>query len=316
MHSLQRLCNAGLRLTWRKPANLFARAKMIMNPLKISFPILLLTACATPPAPTVTPLSSTATRAALTATPQPTTQLLNYSTIALFDAHIHYNQDSWARYPVSSIQSILDRAGIKRALVSSTPNEGTLWLYEADPVRFVPEFRPYRTSEDLGRWFANPGTLPFIEHGLTRGREAYRSIGEFHLNGDEAKTPVVKRVVEIAVERGLVLHAHSDDAAVENLFAINPRAKILWAHTGMTTPTSGVEKMLGRYPSLWAELSYRYDVSQNGKLDPAWRALFLKFPDRFMYGTDTWVASRWEELPALASTARGWLAELPSDVAE
>ncbi len=280
--------------------------------------ILFLPACSSQPAPTAT----TALRPTATTLPpfaqspnSPTTQLSNYPTIALNDAHLHYNQDSWARYPVSSIQSILDRAGIKRALVSSTPNEGTLQLYEADPVRFVPEFRPYRTDADIGRWFANPETLPFIEQGLTRGREAYRSIGEFHLYGDEAKTPFVKRVVEIAVERNLVLHAHSDDAAVENLFAINPRAKILWAHTGMTTPTSTVEKMLERHPSLWAELSYRYDVSQNGKLDPAWRALFLKFPDRFMYGSDTWVESRWEELPSLVSTARGWLAELPEEVA-
>lgn len=290
-------------------------------PLKISFLlILLLPACAPQPAPTVPAVPQpTATFPSLTATPrissQPTPQPPNNPAIQLFDAHLHYNQDSWARHPVSSIQSILDRAGIKRALVSSTPNEGTLRLYDADPVRFVPEFRPYRTSDDLSRWFANPETLPFIGQGLTGGREAYRSIGEFHLYGDEAKTPVVKRVVEIAVERNLVLHAHSDDAAVENLFAINPRAKILWAHTGMTTPTSTVEKMLERHPSLWAELSYRYDVSQNGKLDPAWRALFLEFPDRFMYGTDTWVESRWEELPSLVSTARGWLAELPEEIA-
>lgn len=51
-------------------------------------------------------------------------------------------------------------------------------------------------------------------------------------------------------------------------------------------------------------------------LDPAWHTLFLKFPDRSMYDTDTWVESRWGELPLLVSTARGWLAELPSDVAD
>ncbi len=276
--------------------------------------IVLLPACAPQPAPSLTSLpSATTTNAISTPTLQPTTQLSNYPTIALNDAHIHYSQDSWARYPVSSILAILDRAGIKRALVSSTPNEGTLKLYEADPARFLPEFRPYRTDADISRWFSNPETVQFIEQGLARG--IYRSIGEFHLYGDEAKTPFVKRVVEIAFERNLILHAHSDDAAIQNLFAINPHAKILWAHTGMTMPISTVEKMLERYPNLRAELSYRYDVSQNGKLAPAWRALFLKFPDRFMYGTDTWVESRWDEVVPLASTARGWLAELPEEVA-
>ncbi len=275
-----------------------------------------LAACAPQPmsAPTARPLTPTITRTTPTAALQSTAQASNFHTLQLYDAHLHYSQDSKARYSISAIQSILDRAGIKRALISSTPNEGTLLLYETDPARFVPEIRPYRLRDDIGNWFMSPEIIPFVEQGLQRS--PYRGIGEFHLYGDQAKLPIVKRMVEIAVERKLVLHAHSDDTAVENLFAINPRVKILWAHTGMTTPIATVEKMLERHPNLWAELALRYDVAQMGKLDPAWRALFLKFPDRFMYGTDTWVESRWEELPSLVSTARGWLAELPSDVAE
>ncbi len=286
--------------------------------------VFLLTACSTSttPASTEPPFSSAAILVTPTSAPRatshplnnPTTQPPSIFTAQLYDAHLHYSQNSWEVYSVSEIKTILDRAGIKRVLVSSTPNEGTLKLYEADPTRVVPEFRPYRTESDLARWFTNPETVAFIEQGLSRG--AWRGLGEFHLYGDQAKTPIVKRIVEIATERDLVLHAHSDDAAIENLFAINPRVKILWAHTGMTTPIALAEKMLERHPGLWAELSYRYDVSQNGKLDPAWRTLFLKYPDRFMYGTDTWVPNRWEELPSLVSTARGWLAELPVDVAE
>jgi len=44
--------------------------------------------------------------------------------------------------------------------------------------------------------------------------------------------------------------------------------------------------------------------------------LFLKYPDRFIYGSDTWIPPRWGEVVALAERARGWLAQLPSDVAE
>jgi amidohydrolase family protein len=291
----------------------------------ISLAGILLAACASPSsipvASAIPPITPRALPTTVTDMSQslsnPTTQpssAREFYAGQLDDAHIHYSLDSWEDHPISEITGILDRAGIKRALVSSTPNEGTLKLYAADPTRVVPEFRPYHTDADIGRWFANPETITFIEQGLSRIE--WRGIGEFHLYGDQAKTPVVKRVVEIASEHNLVLHAHSDDTAIENLFAINPRAQILWAHTGMTTPVATVELMLERHPTLWAELSYRYDVSESGRLAPAWRALFLKYPDRFMYGTDTWVPSRWEDLPSLVSTARGWLAELPSDVAD
>lgn len=180
-------------------------------------------------------------------------------------------------------------------------------------MRFVPEIRPYRLRDDIGRWSTLPEMIPFVQEGLTRA--PYRAIGEFHLYGDEAKLPFVRRIVEISVERNLILHAHSDEAAVENLLLTNPRARVLWAHAGMSTPIATIEKMMERYPNLRAELALRYDVSQNDGLDPAWRALFLRFPDRFMYGTDTWVESRWEALPGAMLAARGWLGELPEEVA-
>lgn len=274
--------------------------------------LFLLTACA--PTATILP-PPTATRITPTATIQPTIQLSNDSTIQLYDGHVHYSQDAWANYPVNSIIAILDRAGIQRALVSSTPNEGTLRLHQADPARFIPELRPYRTRDDMEKWFADPEIVAFIETELQRGRGAYRGIGEFHLDGDEAKTPTIKRVVDLAVARDLPLHAHSDAQAIESLFAANPRVKILWAHTGMSTPTALVAQMMERYPNLWAETALRYDITENGKLSAEWRALFTRFPNRFIYGTDTWVESRWQVFPEVIATARGWLAELPNDVA-
>ena len=53
--------------------------------------------------------------------------------LPIFDAHIHYNQPDWNVFPPSQILAILDQAGIRRALVSSTPDDGTLKLYEAAP---------------------------------------------------------------------------------------------------------------------------------------------------------------------------------------
>ena len=62
----------------------------------------------------------------------------------LFDGHIHYSRPDWSVYTPDQIVDILDKAGIRRALVSSTPDDGTLKLYERDPKRFVPILRPYR----------------------------------------------------------------------------------------------------------------------------------------------------------------------------
>src|SRR5256886_5890655 len=48
----------------------------------------------------------------------------------LFDSHIHYSRPDWDAYTPERILSILAKAGVRRALVSSTPDDGTLKLYE------------------------------------------------------------------------------------------------------------------------------------------------------------------------------------------
>ena len=45
-------------------------------------------------------------------------------------------------------------------------------------------------------------------------------------------------------------------------------------------------------------------------------AVFLRHPDRFLAGTDTWVTSRWEALPGSVAEVRTYLNQLPRDVAE
>ena len=234
--------------------------------------------------------------------------------LPIFDAHIHYSQPDWALCSPEAILKILDQAGVKTALVSSTPDDGTLRLHAEAPTRIVPELRPYRTRDDMGTWHQDPKVLAYVEERIKKG--VYKGIGEYHLYGGQTGTPVIKRLVELAVEKKLVLHAHSDDAAVRELLTLNPRVKILWAHAGMSAGPDLVGALLDRFPTLWVELALRSDVAPGGQLDPAWRALFLRHPDRFMVGTDTWVTSRWADLPAGMAAIRAWLRELPPDVAE
>ena len=234
-------------------------------------------------------------------------------TLPLFDAHIHYNSDAWERLSPRAVIRLLDDAGIEGALVSSTPDDGTLRLFEAAPERIVPELRPYRTPADVSTWHRDPSIVPYLEQRLRKG--VYKGIGEFHLHGAQARSPIVQRVVELAAAGNLVLHAHSDPAAVEALFAINPRIRVLWAHAGMDAAIEDVARLLEKHDTLWLEISYRNDLLGEGRLDAAWKALMLRHPDRILYGTDTWTPSRFDEIGRQAKAARAWLRELPDDVA-
>lgn len=239
--------------------------------------------------------------------------------LPLFDAHVHFSVGATTAYTPAAAMQILDSAGIHAAILSSTPNDGTLALYTAYPQRFIPFLRPYNKTHDLASWsderrswYRDPQTLPFLEQELAHG--IYHGIGEFHVDGDEIDTPVMRGIVRLAVGRGLWLMAHSDAAAIEKMFGFDPAAKILWAHTGMSEPAARVAELFARYPQLYGELSYRGGVS--GGLSEEWRDVLLRFPDRFVYGSDTWVPSRWTEVGALSSGARDWLSTLPPAVAE
>jgi hypothetical protein len=125
----------------------------------------------------------------------------------------------------------------------------------------------------------------------------------------------MRRVVELARDNGLLLHLHGDADAVERVFRQDPKARILWAHSGFAAPVN-VKILLGRYTALWADLDFRSDPASGGKVNPAWRDAFDAFPDRFMLGTDTFAPERWWYVTEHAAWARAWLAELPPELAE
>jgi amidohydrolase family protein len=237
--------------------------------------------------------------------------------LPIFDAHLHYNVEATAAYPIADVLMRLRASGVTTILATSRPNDGTRVLAATNAraaPRVVPFIRPYRDHADRLTWFNDPSIFALVESELKRDI-GWRGIGEFHVFGLDADTPWVRRMVALAVERDLWLHAHCDDAALEILVRHDPRVKIVWAHTGFSTPPAKVARYLAQHPNLVGELSYRYDVTLDGKLDPAWRALFLAFPDRFVLGSDTWVNERWTSYGEIIAYYRGWLAQLPADVA-
>jgi len=233
--------------------------------------------------------------------------------LPLVDAHIHYSHDAWDVVPPKEAVAILRKAGVRRALVSSSNDEGTQKLVAEAPDLIIPELRPYRMRADVGTWVRDNAIVTYVEERLRRYR--YVAIGEFHLFGADAELPVPRRIVALARQHGLILHAHSDADAVERLFRQYPEARILWAHAGFERPEV-VREMLGKYPQLWADLAFRSDHGSGGRVAPEWREVFLAFPDRFMVGTDTFTPERWHYVGEHAAWSRAWLADLPPDVAE
>ena len=246
----------------------------------------------------------------------PATARAQASSLPIFDAHVHYNLDIGRPVPVESVLELWRRAGIRGVLLTSRPNDGTRELLAAAPPEFqaVAFARPYVVASDVRTWFRDPATLVMIERELARG--IYKGIGEFHIFGHDADSEGFARFVALASQHGLWLHAHCDDYVVERIFALDPAARVIWAHTGMSTPPARVDELLGRHSRLYGELSYRSGIVDGDALSPAWRALFTKYPERFLLGSDTWVPERWPEVPAIMQSYRTWLSQLPPDVAE
>jgi hypothetical protein len=232
----------------------------------------------------------------------------------IFDAQVHYNQDSWQRVSVKAVLNTARELNVPWMLVGSTPNEGTWRLYTEDPQRVLPMFIPYRTGEDRDTWFNDQDILHYLEAEIRQHR--YRGIGEFYLFDGQVDTPVVHRMIELARENHLILHARSDPRTIEELFTLEPSLQILWAHAGMFTQPDTIDNLLFRHPTLWVEISHRGDVAPEGILAPQWRALILRYPDRFLLGSGTYNDEYWYQFRYILGNYRNWLQELPLEIAE
>ncbi len=233
--------------------------------------------------------------------------------LPLFDAHIHYSENTWDALSPAQAVAKLRAAGIVRALVSSSSDEGTQRLYDRAPDLVIPALRPYRDMAHQWDWVRDEGVVPYLEHRIRTYR--YGAIGEFHVDGPDADLPNIRAIIKLARQYGLFLYAHSDADAVERMFRHDPEITILWAHGGFEPPDI-IDRMMRRYPRLWSELSLRgVELAETGGLGPAWRDLLIRHADRMLIGSDTYVPEQWLVLEDDARATRTWLRELPLAVA-
>jgi predicted TIM-barrel fold metal-dependent hydrolase len=231
----------------------------------------------------------------------------------VIDAHIHYSHDAWEVVPPEKAVAILREAGLKKAFVSSSSDEGTQKLFAIAPDLVVPVLRPYRKRGETSSWKYDETIIVML--GELLGRNRYAGIGEFHASGEDIELPVLQKVIGLAKQYGIFLHAHVDSEAIQRIFKHNPDALVLWAHAGFDDPDE-IRAMLEKYPNLWSDLAFRSEQASQGQVVPGWRELFIDFPDRFVLGTDTYTPDRWFDVVGNAEWSREWLKSLPQALAK
>src|SRR5262245_23376573 len=114
-------------------------------------------------------------------------------TLKIFDAHLHYNQEPNPFYPLERVLEIFRRNNVAGIIANSRPNKGTHQLVEAKApgLWVVPFIRPYRTRDDVQNWSSDPAIYDLIENEYKRGY--FRGVGEFHIYGNAAAGPLVKK---------------------------------------------------------------------------------------------------------------------------
>lgn len=235
--------------------------------------------------------------------------------LPVHDAHIHYDQDVWQALPPKDAIDLLVQEGIERALVSATPTHGAAMLYRVAPERIIPMLRPYKSWRHRYLWFRDADLKTYLLQQLAI--TPYRGFGEFHVFGEDMRSAPVADMIQLASERGLVLHPHTDLKGMQILLAKAGDIPVMWAHGGFDVPLSQLRSFINRYENFHVELSLREGLlDEADRLTPAWRELILDHPDRFLVGVDTYKPSRWAALPELVGQARHWLAQLPKPVAE
>ena len=236
--------------------------------------------------------------------------------LPMFDAHMHYKQEAWERYPPTHVIELMDKAGVAMALVSSTPDEGTIKLYKFAPSRIIPEMRPYHGDWGSSNWMRSPDMIDYI----TKRLETYPhvGIGEFHVHSVGSKDrPLLIEIAKLAARKEVLVHIHSDHESVESLFQAEPGLTVIWAHAGMSSPPEVIERMMDSYPTLYADLSYReHEILGADGIEPEWERVLTKHADKFMVGSDTWVNDQWENYKGLIIDNRRWLRHFPRALAE
>ncbi|WP_455220226.1 amidohydrolase family protein [Kaarinaea lacus] len=253
------------------------------------------------------------------------------------DIHLHYKWDQEEVIdPATVIQRLKDE-NIVLGVVSGVPSDYALKLREAGGDWIIPLFSPYITPPHKQSWYLDQAVVDQAREGLESKK--YFGIGELHLWSGlppRQDNKVLLALFDLAKQYDVpfLLHTETSDANyIVPICQQHSEVRILWAHAGGILKPIDVEQAMQQCLNLWVEVSardpWRYNslVDEKGKLPKDWRDLMVKYPDRFMTGSDpVWSVTKtqrwdepddgWDHLQELIQFHRQWLAELPPDVEE
>ena len=253
------------------------------------------------------------------------------------DIHLHYNWDQEEIIDPETVVQRLKAENIKLGVVSSVPSNYALKLREAGGEWIIPIFSPYITPPHRQSWYLDKAVVEQAREGLENKK--YYGIGELHLWSGlppRQDNEILLALFHLAEQHDVPFLLHTESSDTKYIIPIcqkHHKVRILWAHAGGILKPEDVEHAMLECSNLWIELSardpWRYNtlVEDKGNLPAAWRELIIKYPDRFMTGSDpVWGVTKtqrwdepdegWDHLHQLIEFHRGWLAELPPDVEE
>jgi predicted TIM-barrel fold metal-dependent hydrolase len=244
----------------------------------------------------------------------------------LIDAHSHLSSAK----AIDAYAAAMKRHNVTRVLllgVGGVQKEDAAWIAAAVrtyPDRVIAALPLPDPTDD--------GAAARLDAELAKSNA--RAIGEIHLRQLGRRTierdpsgAAFGKILEVAAKHGVpvVVHYELTDAAtaaLDRALAAHRKATVVLAHAG-EGPPARVEGLLARNPNLLVDLSGMHFqrkpalASETGPLEPAWKALIEKFPDRFLMGLDIWAPRLFE--PAMLDRLFKWtrrvLGELKPDVA-
>ncbi|HMH54210.1 MAG TPA: TatD family hydrolase [Candidatus Acidoferrum sp.] len=244
----------------------------------------------------------------------------------LIDAHSHVSSAT----AIDAYAAAMKRHDVRRVLLL-----GVGGVQKDDPAWIAAAAKKYPDRVLAGVVVPDPMAPDAnirLEQALARVKA--HAIGEIHLRQVSRKidrdptAAAFTRVLETAAKHGLPVIVHDElneraTAALGEALAGHPKTMIVLAHAGEAPPAK-LEPLLTRHPNLVVDLSGMHFqrtpalATETGHLDPAWKALIEKMPDRFVIGIDVWAPKLFE--PAMLDRLMKWtrriLGELSPAVAE
>ncbi len=229
----------------------------------------------------------------------------NLSAAEIFaDSHIHYNWDHREETSTQEVVDILKKHNVGLTIVAGTPSELALELREKGGDWIIPFFSPYIHEAGKRDWYMDEQVIKNADSGLKNGQ--YFGIGEVHfMNGFQPKTDnrIFLQLIELAKKYRVPMLIHIDsgnEKTFQKLCLNNPGIKMIFAHAGGNLRAEHIDKILSRCDNVWIDFAardpWRYGGISNEDytLLAEWKKLVLKYPDRFITGTDpVWKVTRW-----------------------